>query len=150
MRELGAKERRMEALDLRTAPPREPRAELSGIPFLPRSIDKVRATFPGGSLGAYQIEGFTIYMLEHLGISLEAFVEAVREASTDEAVAAFVVAHTDATKIAAWREYVFARQPFHGDRAKATEMFPFLADRQDLVYSLDVLAEDDRLAFERA
>ena len=29
-------------------------------------------------------------------------------------------------------------------------MFPFLADRQDLVYSLDVLAEDDRLAFERA
>jgi len=28
--------------------------------------------------------------------------------------------------------------------------YPFLADRQDLVYSLDVLAEDDRLAFERA
>ncbi len=140
----------MEALDLRHAPPREPRTELSGIPFLPRSIDKVRATFPGGSLGEYQIEGFTIYMLEHLDISLEAFVDSVRAASTDDEVAAFVVAHTDADHIAAWRAYVFDRKPFHGDREKAIGMFPFLADRQDLVYSLDVLAEDDRLAFERA
>jgi hypothetical protein len=130
----------MEALDLRHA----------AIPFLPRSIDKARATFPGGSLGLYQIDGFTIYMLEHLNISLEAFVEAVRAASSDDEVAAFVVAHTDATRIAAWRAYVFDRKPFHGDREKAIGMFPFLADRQDLVYSLDVLAEDDRLTYERA
>jgi len=46
----------MEPLDLRDAPPRKARAEAGGIVFLPRSIDKVRATLDGGEIGEYKIE----------------------------------------------------------------------------------------------
>jgi hypothetical protein len=62
--------RLMGPLDLRAAAPRAPRARLAGALFLPRSIDKVRATFPGGNLGDYAIEGFTEMMLEEFGITL--------------------------------------------------------------------------------
>jgi len=65
-------------------------AELAGIVFLPRSIDKVRASLPGGHLGPYQIEGFTLTMLASLGISIQEFTESVRTATDDADVAAFV------------------------------------------------------------
>ncbi|HWT06548.1 MAG TPA: DUF5069 domain-containing protein, partial [Xanthomonadales bacterium] len=67
----------MQPLDLTTAPPRAPRESLAGIVFLPRTIDKMRATLPGGALGAYNIPGFSEMMLEALGIELEAFRAAV-------------------------------------------------------------------------
>ena len=137
----------MECLDLRLAPPRPPRAELAGVIFLPRSIDKVRATLPGGSLGQYTIEGFTTMMLERLGVSLDDFVSAVREASTDEEVAAYVAAHADAKGVAAWREFIAKSEIYGGDRAEAVRDFPYLAERPDIVYSLDLLAEDDRQSF---
>ncbi len=137
----------MEPLDLRIAPPRPPRAELAGIVFLPRSIDKVRAALPGGSLRDYEIEGFTTQMLEHLGISLDEFIAVVRDVSTDDAVATYVAEHADAKGADAWREYILARKPFNGDRVAAVAEFPYLAERTDIIYSLDLLAEDDRRAF---
>jgi hypothetical protein len=39
----------MDALDLTKAPPRAPRETLAGVVFLPRTIDKMRATLPGGA-----------------------------------------------------------------------------------------------------
>src|ERR1039458_3327751 len=42
------KHRGMKPMTLSDKPPRKPRAELAGVVFLPRSIDKVRATLPGG------------------------------------------------------------------------------------------------------
>jgi hypothetical protein len=41
----------MTPLNLTVHPPRVPRAELDGLIFLPRTIDKVRATLPGGDIG---------------------------------------------------------------------------------------------------
>ena len=139
----------MDALDLRRSPPRTPRAELAGITFLPRSIDKVRATLPGGKLGVYKIEGFTQTMLDKLGISVADFTEAVRTAKSDDDVAAFVTANAQPGSIEAWHDYVGQRKPKDGNREEALVAYPFLADRPDLVFSLDVLEEDDRHMFAR-
>lgn len=137
----------MDALDLTKGPPRAPRAELAGILFLPRSIDKVRASLPGGKLGEYTIEGFTQTMLEALDISLEDFTEAVRTAANDDEVAAFVTSHAKAGGGDVWHRYVTARQPRGGNREEAIAAYPFLAGRDDIGYSLDVLEEDDRHMF---
>jgi hypothetical protein len=137
----------MEALDLTVAPPRPPRAELAGVVFLPRSIDKVRATLPGGKLGLYQIQGFTQMMLDTLGISLESFSAAVGKAAGDEDVAAFVRTNTMSQERAKWNTFIAAREPRGGNRTEALEVYPWLATRPDLILSLDVLEEDDKQIF---
>jgi|GEM_PF-354842 len=137
----------MDALDLRKAPPRRPRAELAGVVFMPRSIDKIRATLPGGELGAYTISGFTATMFDMLGIALEDVTAAVRSAASDDDVAAYVREHARPDGIKAWHAYVLAREPRNGNRAEAIAAYPFLAERPDLRLSLDVLEEDDRQTF---
>lgn len=139
----------MEALDLTIGPPRAPREELAGIRFLPRSIDKIRATLPGGVVGEYLIEGLTTIMLDALGITVAAFTDAVRAAQSDDEIAAFVIAHAKPGGIEVWHRFIDARQPQGGDPSKALEAYPFLAGRSDLGLSLDVIAEDDRLFFAR-
>jgi hypothetical protein len=137
----------MEPLDLRVAPPSRPRAELAGIVFLPRSIDKVRATLPGGHLGAYTIPGFTSMMLDALDVSLADFTESVRTAACDEDVAAFIIARTSPAVIEKWNAEAKAREPAGGDRAVALERYPWLPERPDLIAAVDVLEEDDRRHF---
>ncbi|GAC1441787.1 MAG: hypothetical protein NVSMB59_02830 [Vulcanimicrobiaceae bacterium] len=139
----------MEPLDLSTAPPRAPRAELAGIVFLPRSIDKVRASLPGGHLGPYQIEGFTLTMLESLGISIQDFTESVCTATGDADVAAFVTARAKPGGVDVWHRYVNARRPKNGDLTEAIAAYPFLVGRTETGFSLDVLAEDDAYIFAR-
>jgi hypothetical protein len=133
----------MDVLDLSTKPPRAPRAELGGVIFLPRLIDKARATLPGGDPGPYVLRGFTTMMLEQLGITEEAFVAAVAAASSDDDVLAFVNRNTTPENIAAWNTFVSARRPRNGDRIAALEIYPWLGERPDLILGLDVLAEDD-------
>lgn len=139
----------MEALDLTKAPPRAPREELAGIRFLPRSIDKIRATLPDGVLGEYLIEGLTTSMLDALGITVTAFTDAIRDAKNDDEIAAFVTAHAKPGGIDVWHRFIDVRRPQGGDPRKAIEAYPFLAGRSDLGLSLDVIAEDDRLLFAR-
>jgi len=136
----------MTSLDLRAAPPRSPRAELASVVFLPRSIDKVRASLPGGDLGSYRIAGFSAQMLETLGISLESFTDAVRAARNDADVAAFISAESSAEGRERWNAFVNAREPL-GNREEAYGIFPWLRSRPDLVLALDVLAEDDVQTF---
>jgi hypothetical protein len=137
----------MQPLDLTTAPPRGPREALAGIAFLPRTIDKVRATLPGGAAGAYTIPGFSEMMFETLGIELDAFRAAVADAANDDGVAAFVTASTSPDRIAAWNALVLARLPRNGDRNAAYEAYPWLRERPDLILAVDVLEEDDRQHF---
>jgi hypothetical protein len=138
----------MEPLDLSLAPPRAPRAELAGVVFLPRTIDKVRASLTGGTLGVYTIDGFSTMLLDALGISLDAFVNAVRDAADDDAVATFVASHATAEQIAAWNALILARFPRNGDRDAAITVYPWLAEYPELPKAVDVLAEDDRRYFE--
>ena len=137
----------MQPLDLSAGPPRDPRAELAGITFLPRTIDKARADLPGGNPGDYRMPGFSERMLEILGIDGEAFASEVGRARSDEDVARFVASSTTPEKIAEWNDFILHRLPSGGDRNAAYERYPWLRERPDIILALDVLTEDDRLAF---
>jgi hypothetical protein len=137
----------MTPLDLSKAPPRRPREALDGLLFLPRSIDKVRATLPGGTPGAYRIEGLTQSMLDELGVSLDAFTLVVSAADSDAEIAAYLREHAPPAAYEKWNTWLLAREPRGGNRAEALTVYPWLAQRPDLTLVLDVLDEDDRLAF---
>jgi len=137
----------MTPLDLSGKPPRHPHADLGGVVFLARSIDKLRASLPGGDLGLYGIRGFTERMLDQLGITQAAITAAVAAAAGDEDVLAFVRAHTTQDKIDAWNAYAQTREPSGGDRTAALKNYPWLHERPDLIFALDVLAEDDKRTF---
>jgi hypothetical protein len=87
----------MESLDLSRRPPRRPRQPLADLDLfmLARTVDTVRATLPGGSLGTYQIAGFSKRLLDRLGITEEEMRGAVARANSDEDVAAWVRERTD-------------------------------------------------------
>jgi hypothetical protein len=129
----------MNALDLSTAHPRAARAELDGITFLPRSIDKARAHLPGGTPNGYVLEGFTGRMLSMLGIETNAFTAAVAAAASDEDVAAFVRAHAVSGGADTWNTWARNREVYNGDRAEAIDENPWLAEHPEIVYGLDFL-----------
>jgi hypothetical protein len=137
----------MEPLDLSKGHPRATRAELSGIVFLPRSIDKFRASLPGGNLDGYTIEGFTTRMLEYLGIPAEALGVVVAEAKTEEDVASYVREHSLAGGAEAWNTYVLNRELYQGNRTEAIAENPWLAEHTEIKLSLDFLQymEDNNL-----
>jgi hypothetical protein len=135
----------MEPLDLSKHPPRPPRAELDGIVFLPRSIDKARAYLEGGNRNGYNVPGVTGGMLERFGISNDDFVAAVNAATHDADVVAFVRRHADQAMVEEWNAWVQSREP-RGNRnlPEVLEIYPWLKDQPDLTLVLDILAEDDR------
>lgn len=138
----------MEPLDLSKQAPRLPRAELDGIIFLPRSIDKARAYLPGGNRNAFNIPGVTGTMLERFGIPEADFVAAVGAASNDAAVVAFVRRHANQTTVDEWNAFVKAREPRgNRDLPEVLEIYPWLKDHPELRLVLDILAEDDRRIF---
>jgi hypothetical protein len=137
----------MEPLDLSKERPRSTRAELSGIVFLPRSIDKARASLPGGNLAGYTIEGFTGKMLESLGISPDELRSAVAAAKTDEDVARYVREHALAGGAESWNTFIRNREVYLGNRAEAIAENPWLAEHPEITLSLDFLQymEDNNL-----
>ncbi|MBV9057237.1 MAG: DUF5069 domain-containing protein [Candidatus Eremiobacteraeota bacterium] len=88
----------MDALDLSRRPPRSPRQPFAGLDLLmlARTVDKLRATLPGGNLGSYQITGFSSHLLEKLGIAEALLRETIARARTDEEIAAWIREHSDA------------------------------------------------------
>jgi len=92
----------MEPLNLTRRPPRSPRQFLPGLELfmLARTVDKIRATLPGGNIGEYQITGFSSSLLNALGISEAVLRKVIAEAESDEEVTAWIREHTDATRYA--------------------------------------------------
>jgi hypothetical protein len=91
----------MDALDLRARPPRGPRETLDGLMLMPRTIDKIRATLPGGHLGPYHVTpGMSQALLAIIGVDLEALIAVVAEARSDEDVAAWLRSHVDVSRYA--------------------------------------------------
>jgi hypothetical protein len=92
----------MDALDLTLRPPRSPRELLPGLNLLmaARTVDKLRATLPGGNIGDYQITGFSSRLLETLGIAESALRAAIATAASDEEIASWMRAHSDPAKYA--------------------------------------------------
>jgi hypothetical protein len=135
----------MQPLDLTVGRPRAPIAELDGIMFLPRTLDKVRASLPGGNLAGYGIApGISEALLEHFGVGLDAFTEAVKAAESEAGVVAWFRAYTDPAKIAAWNESLLARAVTDVNRERMTKRHPVLGRRPELVRVVDVLEADDR------
>jgi hypothetical protein len=86
----------MQPLDLRMHPPRGPRQKLGGLYMLARTIDKLRATLPGGNLGEYHVFfGLSKHMADRLGIDLTELADVVRDAGTEDDVVAWVRARSD-------------------------------------------------------
>jgi hypothetical protein len=140
----------MEPLDLTKQPPRSPRAELDGILFLPRSIDKARAYLDGGNRNGYNVPGITGGMLERFGISNDDFVAAVGTASNDADVAAFVRRHANQTTLDEWNAFIKVREPRgNRDLPEVLESYPWLIEYPDMRLVLDILAEDDRRIYAR-
>jgi len=85
----------MEPLDLETQPPRSPHVQLGGLYMLARTVDKLRATLPGGNLGSYRIAGFSAQLLEELGIEEDALRDVVARERSDDDVASWVRSHSN-------------------------------------------------------
>lgn len=96
----------MNAMDLRTGPPRRWNEQLGGIYWLPRLIDKARAAL-AGTLGDYLFGQSPMDhgLLRALGMSHREFAVVVREADGDDAVLAALAQRPGALERAgAWSE----------------------------------------------
>jgi hypothetical protein len=106
----------MEPLDLRSAPPRSPRARLAGIVFTARVIDKLRAALPGGETNGYfPFLGFSVLWSHYTSIDLEVLQAIVARAASEAEVEAWIAgatAHVDHASINAKMErFDSARTP---------------------------------------
>jgi hypothetical protein len=140
----------MEALDLTKQPPRSPRETLPGLDvlMLARTVDKVRATLPGGNLGAYKIPGFSGRVLEGLGIDEAALRDEVARASGDAEVAAWFAARIDTANAGAINAMILA--PTVASRlhdAEWMEKNPVAKTLPPDTPLVDFLILDDREAF---
>lgn len=140
----------MEPLDLSKRPPRSPKEELDGLVMLPRTIDKVRATLPGGDLGPYAIRGFSQRMLDAIGVTEDALRDAVAQAKSDQDVADWLRAHADTSAYPAYSTLIRNRSLDDlEDRAAFAKRYPIIEKRPDLYYLTDVLEADDAEMFPR-
>jgi hypothetical protein len=85
----------MEPLDFRTAPPRGPRAQVAGIMFTGRVIDKLRASLPGGELNGYfPFVGFSELWAYYTKIDLHELQSVVARAASEAEVEAWIAERT--------------------------------------------------------
>lgn len=101
----------MDALDLTRTMPRSARADELGILFLARTIDKARASLPGGSLGQYRISAADIKtlsaaLLQKLGLTEASFVQLVADAESDEDIVRWIGANVSPVTINEWNAWV--------------------------------------------
>jgi hypothetical protein len=139
----------MESLDLREAPPRSANVQLGGLYMLARTIDKVRATLPGGNPGVYYIKGFSQMLLDALGIAQDDLRAVVALASSDDEVLAWVRKHSDPPKYGEINDAL--RAPTIGrslERPGFSERYPIARDLPAGMPLLDMLDRDDAQMFQ--
>lgn len=140
----------MNALDLTKGPPRGPRAPLAGLDLImaARTVDKMRASLPGGNLGAYNVPGFSVQMLEAIGVSEDAFRDEVARASGDEEIAAWIRGQTTPEKITTFNEKIQERRIKHRlDDEAWRKKYPHGVTMPPETPLIDFLTKDDELAF---
>jgi hypothetical protein len=137
--------------DLRAHPPRAPRAMLAGLVFLPRTIDKTRAKLQG-TLGLYKVTpGISAYLFEWLGITEEEFTEEVRRATTDDDVAAWIMARCDPGTFASINERLTMRGIRDDEHFRQVlPRYPVLKEHPALRNWFEVFELDDVWSFDPA
>lgn len=116
--------------------------------MLARTIDKLRATLPGGNLGAYQIAGFSRRLLDALGIAEDDLRAIVSLARGDDDVVAWVRKHGDVSKtdeINASLEAVTVGQRV--DRPEMVAKYPILTTLPHTMPLLRMIELDDASSF---
>ncbi len=116
--------------------------------MLARTIDKIRATLPGGNLGAYQMAGFSKRMLEALAIPEDDLRAVVALSSSDDEVAAWVRKHSDPSKYDEINAALEA--PTVGERLDRPDMvakYPILTTLPPQTTLLRMLELDDAKSF---
>jgi hypothetical protein len=141
----------MEPLDLTRRPPRSPRQFLPGLEIfmLARTVDKIRATLPGGNIGEYQITGFSSSLLNALGISEAVLRKVIAEAGSDEAVSTWIRENSDAARYAEINAKLEGRTV--GERLNDPQFLRRYPNAKSLppeTSRLDHLIADDAEAFE--
>ncbi|HEU5480541.1 MAG TPA: DUF5069 domain-containing protein [Candidatus Tumulicola sp.] len=143
----------MDALDLTKQAPRAPRELLPGLELLmmARTVDKLRATLPGGNLGNYQIPGFSARLLEALGIGEASLRDAVAAARSDDDVVAWIRRNSDPARYAQVNVALESRKVADRlDDPAFVAKYPIIQRLPPEMPLLDMLVADDRLAFEPA
>ncbi len=100
----------MDPLDLTKHPPRSASIAVNDIAYFPRVIDKIRAEFEGGHLGAYVVLGpdgtsgktVTARFYRATGVVHEELVQAVKAANDDVSVADWLRKRVGAAAISKW------------------------------------------------
>jgi hypothetical protein len=140
----------MQPLDLTKQAPRSPRAPLGNLDLVlaARTVDKLRATLPGGNIGDYQITGFTSRLINRLGIVEHQLRAVIARAESDQEIADWIAAHSDPSRYPEINAE-FERQTV-GERlgdAAFLERYPSARDLPPETSRLDHLAIDDVEAF---
>lgn len=136
----------MEPLDLSLHAPRSPYDELDGLVMMPRTIDKLRATLPGGVPGEFRIRGTSQRLLEWLGVEEDAIREAVAAAKTDDDVAAWLRSRVDTSKYADHNRRLLERTTDDVDKDYFYGVYPWARGR-GVIKLFDIMLEDDRRIF---
>jgi hypothetical protein len=116
--------------------------------MLARTVDKIRATLPGGNIGEYQITGFSSSLLNALGISEAELRKVIAEAKSDEEIATWIRAHSDASHYAEINAKLEARTV--GERLNDPEFvrrYPSAGNLPPETSRFDHLIADDAEAF---
>jgi Domain of unknown function (DUF5069) len=143
----------MDALDLTERPPRGPRELLPGLNLLmaARTVDKIRATLPGGNIGEYQITGFSSSLLNALRIPEALLRAAIAGATSDAQVADWIREHSDPATYAAINAKLESQTV--GDRSSDPQYlarYPIARAFSPETPHLDVLAADDANLFAKS
>lgn len=139
----------MENLDLRTRPPRSPKVELDGLVMLARTIDKLRASLPGGNVGVYKIDGFSQRMLDAIGVSEKELRDVVADAKDDSDVVGWLRSRIDWAKAVEVSNRIRGRNLNDVDREDFSERYPVVKTKPELHYLVDVLEADDAEMFSK-
>lgn len=144
----------LSAPDLTKRPPRSPRCRLGGYVFLPRMLDKGRATIAGTN-GEFNYDApMDQHIIRFLGIDVAALKEQLATGAGDGEILAWLTEraprkHTP-WEIEQWSDYMLRRPP---DSDEETLMFffrrvgLFSKTREDIHTWMDLLDLDDLVTF---
>jgi hypothetical protein len=115
-----------------------------------RTVDKIRATLPGGNIGEYQITGFSSSLLNALGISEAILRKVIADAESDADVATWIREHSDPERYAEINAKLEGRTV--GERLNDPEFlrrYPSARNLPPETSRLDHLIADDAETFEK-
>lgn len=122
-----------------------------GFYLIPRTIDKLRAELPGGTIDPYlnHDAGFSAFVVKRLGLEMDAFRDVVARATEEREIEAWLAQRVDraaAPALNAKLESFVVERMSPGDQLLIRERHPVMARRPELSKILDILDADDGYA----